>query len=78
MEENYFADDQWTMDLAKYVFVEPRLAGKRILEVGCRDGTGIGFLRQCEASFICGLDRSAEMIEVAAGTRGDRQTPLDR
>ncbi len=49
----------WGEHAARYRFAVERIAGKKVLDIACGTGYGIGLLQRT-ASFVCGVDVDAE------------------
>jgi chromosome segregation ATPase/SAM-dependent methyltransferase len=71
---HYTAARAWGDILPRYVFLEPLLRGKRVLELGCADGVGAAFLLARGASSVQAMDR--EGPELAAALRASRRPGL--
>ena len=61
----------WQMICCRYYTAGRYIEGKRVLEVGCGSGMGLGYLN-ARASKVVGGDYSPENIQRAAGHYGDR------
>jgi SAM-dependent methyltransferase len=53
--------------LPPYIYLADLFRGRRVLEIGCGDGTTTHYLAEAGASMALGVDRSANAIEAARG-----------
>ncbi len=61
----YALDRSWPEILARYLFLESLLVDKRVLELGCQDGTGAIFLKEHGAKQVIGLEREGAALSAA-------------
>lgn len=61
----------WGEHAARYHFALERVAGKKVLDIACGTGYGIGLLRK-SARFVCGVDIDREAALQARSECGDR------
>ncbi len=60
----------WGEHAARYVYALPFVGGKRVLDIACGTGYGIGLLRK-HASYVVGVDIDASAAQEAKKETGD-------
>jgi len=66
----YAAGRPWGDILPRYSFLDPLLAGKRVLEVGCGDGCGARFLAERGVGQVGGVEREGPSLDEALTDAG--------
>ena len=61
----YVDQKPWGDILPRYAFLETLYSGKRILEIGCGDGTGSVFLKERGADQVRGVDLDGPALQQA-------------
>ena len=61
----YAADKPWGDILPRYIFLESLLVDKKVIELGCADGTGTIFIKDREAQEVIGFDLEGPLLEKA-------------
>ncbi|MBW1810241.1 MAG: methyltransferase domain-containing protein [Deltaproteobacteria bacterium] len=61
----YATDKPWGDILPRYIFLESLLVDKKVLELGCNDGTGTIFIKDREAQEVVGFDLEGPFLEKA-------------
>ncbi|MCS6915382.1 MAG: methyltransferase domain-containing protein [Myxococcales bacterium] len=65
---------QWHRRLARYLYLDAFITGRRVLEIGCGDGRAAVFLAQRGASHVVGIDFDEEAI--GSGQQRNRHANL--
>lgn len=65
-------DGEWHALLPRYLLLEQRVKGKRVLDIGCGTGIGASLLLEMGAAGVDGVDYRPEVVQLAQ-TKHDKQ-----
>jgi len=71
LEGRLLTVEAWRMVVKRYEFIARHARGKRLLDVGCGGGLGLGYLREAGVGMVVATDLSGENVAAAARLAGE-------